>query len=143
MDRGETKASQGQDTAERNERGRERRREEEKNSTESAIPRPPAAEVEVSHMPLKTFLSPAALRDEASTFLLPLINATSQLVGYDTWRESRRPRQASSAPLETWQGRPEAAEMPQGERRETNPPLMCEFIHTRLAVGARGLTNSV
>lgn len=97
MDRGETKASQGQDTAERNERGRERRREEEKNSTESAIPRPPAAEVEVSHMPLKTLLSPAALRDEASTFLLPLINATSQLVGYDTWRESRGPRQASAA----------------------------------------------
>lgn len=85
MDRGETKASQGQDTAERNERGRERRREEEKNSTESAIPRPPAAEVEVSHMPLKTFLSPAALCDEASTFLLLLINATSQLMGYNTW----------------------------------------------------------
>lgn len=86
---GETKASQGQDTAERKKREneRERQREKEKNSTESAVPRHPAAELEVSCMPLKTLLSPAALRDEASIFLLILISATSQLVGYNTWLE--------------------------------------------------------
>lgn len=38
-------------------------------------------------MPLQTSLSPAARRDEASTFLLLLINATSQLTGYTTWLE--------------------------------------------------------
>lgn len=79
-----------------------------KNSTESAIPRPPAAEVEVRHMPLKTLLSPAAPCDEASTFLLPLINATSQLVGYNTWPERAgdpgRLRRRGCAPLETAMG---------------------------------------
>lgn len=36
-------------------------------------------------MPLKSALSPAALSDEASIFPLALINATSQLMGLNTW----------------------------------------------------------
>lgn len=36
-------------------------------------------------MPLKSALSPAALSDEASIFPLALINATSRLMGLNTW----------------------------------------------------------
>lgn len=57
----------------------------ERRSSEFAIPRHPAAELEVSSAPLKSLLSPAAFSDEASTFPLALINATSQLVGLNTW----------------------------------------------------------
>lgn len=67
--------------------GREggRQREGERESSESAVPRHPAAELEVSYMPLKSALSPAALSDEASTFPLALINATNRLMGLNTW----------------------------------------------------------
>lgn len=50
-------------------------------------------------MPLQTSLSPAARRDEASTFLLLLINATSQLTGYNTWLERAGTQAAPSAGL--------------------------------------------
>ena len=84
---------QGQDSTEKsgwrleggNEGGRERERKGERESSEFAIPRHPAAELEVSYMPLKSALSPAALSDEASTFPLALINATSRLMGLNTW----------------------------------------------------------
>lgn len=36
-------------------------------------------------MPLKSAQSPAALSDEASIFPLALINATSRLMGLNTW----------------------------------------------------------
>lgn len=51
-------------------------------------------------MPLKPVLSPAALCDEASTFLLLLINATGWLMGYNTWLE--RSRDQGKAEAEGW-----------------------------------------
>lgn len=54
-------------------------------STESAIPWHPAADLEVSAVPLRSILHPAAFHDEASSFPFGLINARSQITGNCTW----------------------------------------------------------